>query len=86
MLYVDLISLNIHKQHDLVLHNINKDCLYVIVASLVQWRAWILYYQFAQDCQFAIDKTSWGGMGGMQFLCISNMSQWLSQQTIYTNV
>ncbi len=35
MIYVDFIFLDVHKQHDLVLHNISKDFLYTIVASFI---------------------------------------------------
>jgi hypothetical protein len=34
VLYVDMF-LDIHEQHDLVFHNINKDCVYIVVASFV---------------------------------------------------
>jgi hypothetical protein len=44
---VDHNFLDIHKQHDLVFHNINKDCLYVNVVFPALWRAWILFYQSA---------------------------------------
>jgi hypothetical protein len=47
MLHVVHFSLDIHKQYDMVLHNINKDYLYVDVVFLALWRAWILSYQFA---------------------------------------
>jgi len=43
----------IDKQHDVVLHNTNKDCLYVKITSPVPWRAWILFYQFAWGCLLA---------------------------------
>jgi len=48
MLHVVHIFLDIHKQHDLVFHNTNKDYLYIGVVSLAPWKAWILFYQFAQ--------------------------------------
>jgi hypothetical protein len=35
VLHVVHASLDIHKQHDLVFHNINKDCLYIDIVSLV---------------------------------------------------
>ncbi len=35
MLHVVHTSLDIHEQHDLVLHNMNKDYLYVAVVSLI---------------------------------------------------
>ncbi len=47
MLHVDHASLDILKQHDLVLHNINKNYLYMDVISHVSWRVWIVSYQFA---------------------------------------
>ncbi len=34
MLHVVRASLDIHEQHDMVLHNTNKDCLYVGIASI----------------------------------------------------
>ncbi len=40
----------IDEQHDMVLHNTNKDCLYVNITSFVPWKAWILFYQFAWGC------------------------------------
>ncbi len=47
MLHVVYIFLDTHEQHDLVLHNTNKDYLYVSIVSFVSWKAWILFYQFA---------------------------------------
>jgi hypothetical protein len=38
MLHVDHASSNIHNQHDLVIHNTNKDCLYVDVDFLALWK------------------------------------------------
>ncbi len=37
MLYVVHASLDIHEQHNLVLHNINKDYLYVGIVSFVPY-------------------------------------------------
>jgi hypothetical protein len=47
MLHVDHVSLDIHKQHDLILHNTNKYCLYVNVVYPLPWWAWIVSYQSA---------------------------------------
>jgi hypothetical protein len=29
--YVDYVSLDIHEQHDFIIHNISEDCLHIIV-------------------------------------------------------
>lgn len=29
--YVDYVSLDIHEQHDIILHNISEDCLHIII-------------------------------------------------------
>jgi hypothetical protein len=47
MVHMVHVALDIHEQHDLVLHNTNKKYLSVDVAALTSWRAWILSYQFA---------------------------------------
>jgi hypothetical protein len=54
-----------------------------------------LFLSICMGFLFVIDKIGWGGMGGVNFFCISNSSQglsnqcskvWLSKQTIYTIV
>jgi hypothetical protein len=67
MLYVDFSSLDIHKQHDLVFHNINKDCLYVVIT--------FFFNEGFESClinlhglSFAVDKIGWGGMEAMKIL------------------
>jgi hypothetical protein len=44
---VDHDFFDIHKQHDLVLRDINKDYMYVDVVFPTLWGAWILFYQSA---------------------------------------
>ncbi len=45
MLHVVHTSLDTHEQHDMVLHNTKKYCLYIGVVNLVLWGASILSYQ-----------------------------------------
>ncbi len=39
VLHVDHVYLDICKQHDLVFHNTNEDCLYVDIVFPVPWKA-----------------------------------------------
>ncbi len=53
MLHVDHAPSNIHKQHDLVLHNTNKYCLNIdVVYPLPLW-AKIVSYQSTWGCPLA---------------------------------
>jgi hypothetical protein len=72
MLYVDFVSLDIHKQHDLVLHNINKDCLYVVILFLFSMRGLNFVSSICMGSFNVVDRIGWGGMEAMKFLCNGN--------------
>jgi len=77
VLYVDLIFLDIHKQHDLIFHNINKDGLRVVATFFVQWGDWISFHQFAWDHHLLLIEhagVAWGSWNSSALVMVPNAS------------